>query len=263
LNLKTYKNQVVWLIGASTGIGAALAHRLKADGAILALSARTAETLQKLADEIGAEKVLPFDVADGEALSRAKDQLLAEFGRIDRVVFLPALYGPMSLDQIDMQHVRSLVEVNLVSAYSLVQQVYPAMLEQGSGQLSFCASISGFSGLPQSQPYASTKAALISLTESLRAEAEGSGVDIKLINPGFVRTPLTDKNKFKMPFIVEPEVAAERIARGLMSAGFEILFPRRFAYALRWFSRLPYWLKFRLMRRGLKKVESQRVERAN
>lgn len=258
MNLKTYKNQLVWVIGASTGIGAALARRLKSEGAVLALSARSAETLRKLAEEIGASKVLPLDVADAEALRAAKNQLIAEFGHIDRVVFLPALYGPMTLDQVEMQHVRSLVEVNLISAYSLIQEVYPAMLEQGFGQISFCASISGFSGLPQSQPYASTKAALISLAESLRAEAEGSGVDIKVINPGFVRTPLTDKNKFKMPFIVEPEVAAERIVRGLKNSGFEILFPRRFAYALRWFSRLPYWLKFRLMRRGLKKVEAQR-----
>ena len=250
---KAYAGEVVWIIGASSGIGAALATQLSSLGARVAISARRAEALARVAESSQAEWVLPLDVTDLASIAEAREQLVLKAGRIDRVVFLSGSYSPMNLDNLDLEQVRSIVDINLMGAYNLVHEIYPYLLTQAAGQLSLCASISGYGGLPHSQPYASTKAAMINLTESLRVEASGTGVDIKLINPGFVRTPLTDKNDFDMPFIMEPKEAAERIAGGLKKRGFEIVFPRRFAFILRILSRLPYWLRFRLMSKGLRK----------
>lgn len=253
MSQKNYLGEVVWIIGASSGIGAALAVHLSSLGARVAISARRADVLASVAETAKAEWVLPLDVTEVSSIRRAKEQLVESAGQIDRVVFLSGSYNPMNLDDLDLEQVRNTVDINLVGAFNLIREVYPYLVEQAFGQLSLCASISGYGGLPHSQPYASTKAAMINLTESLRVEASGTGVDIKLINPGFVRTPLTDKNDFDMPFIMEPEAAAERIAKGLKKQGFEIVFPRRFAFMLKLLSRLPYWLRFRLMSKGLRK----------
>lgn len=253
MNRRDYSDQIVWIIGASSGIGAALATLLASQGARVAISARRADALEQVAQISSAEWVLPLDVTQVASIQNARETLASSAGRIDRVVFLSGSYDPMNLDDLDLEQVRRIIDINLLGAFNLVREVYPYLISQGAGQLSFCASISGYSGLPHSQPYASSKAAVINMTESLRAEASGTGVDIKLINPGFVRTPLTDKNDFDMPFIMEPQEAAERIARGLQKQGFEIAFPRRSAYALKLLSRLPYWLRFRLLQKSRKK----------
>lgn len=251
---QAYDGEVVWIIGASSGIGAALAAHLSSLGARVAVSARRAEALAQVAETSQAEWILPLDVTEVKTLRDARERLVLTAGRIDRVIFLSGSYSPMNLDKLDLEQVRNIVDINLLGAYNLIHEIYPYLLAQAAGQLSLCASISGYGGLPHSQPYASTKAAMINMAESLRTEASGTGVDIKLINPGFVRTPLTDKNEFEMPFIMEPEAAAERIALGLRRSAFEIVFPRRFAFMLRLLSRLPYWLRFRLMKKGLDKL---------
>lgn len=255
MNLKSYNNQVVWIIGASSGIGAALAEVFVSLGARVAISARRADALKKVADDSGAQWVLPLDVTEITSIRSASEELQRQAGQIDRIICLSGIYAPMQLDQLDLDELRGIVEVNLLGTFNLVSALYPFLIEQGQGQLAFCASISGYTGLPYSQPYASTKAAMINLTESLQIEAVGTGVDIKIISPGFVRTPLTDKNQFKMPFIVEPEVAANRIAKGLKRSGFEIVFPRRFALLLKLIGVLPYWMRLKLLQQGKKKLE--------
>jgi short-subunit dehydrogenase len=136
----------------------------------------------------------------------------------------------------------------LNGAFNAVHAVLPILKSQAHGQFVLCGSVAGYCGLPNGQPYSATKAGVINLAESLRAE-EGH-LDIKVINPGFVRTPLTDKNNFKMPMMIEPEEAAKIIVKGLQSKKFEIHFPKRFTFLMKILSVLPDFLYFKII--GLK-----------
>lgn len=243
-----YDDEIVWIIGASSGIGRALAVELNHRGARVIVSSRRRELLESLASEYSLEMALPVDVCEPAALRTALDNIIRHTGGIDRILFMSASYQPMTLDDLSLNELRTMVDVNLVGAFNLIQACFPLLVSRGKCQLAFCASVAGYRGLPRSQPYASTKAALINLAESLRAEATGTGVDVRLICPGFVRTPLTDLNDFDMPAIMEPSEAARRIADGLKSAHFEIHFPKRLSLALKFAKLLPYGLWFALIK---------------
>lgn len=245
-----YKDQIVWIIGASSGIGCALARELSARGAILALSARRKDELEKLNSELGDHhKVFVLDTTDAAITIRAAQAIRAAFGRIDRVIFLAAAYAPMKMDALDIVATKGIVDINLTGAFNLVHAVLPILKTQPvKGQLALCGSVAGYIGLPLGQPYSATKAAIINLAESLHAECNDN-VDIKLISPGFVRTPLTDKNDFTMPAIIEPEKAAKEIAEGLLLQRFEIHFPKKFTRVLKLLQLLPYALSQRLTRK--------------
>lgn len=245
----SYRDQVVWIIGASSGIGSALAQKLSSRGATLALSARRKEELEKLRSDLGTQhKVFVLDTTDAEATLRTAQAIRTAFGRIDRIIFLAAAYVPMRIDALDLSVAKDIVDINLIGAFNLVHAVLPILKDQQSkGQIALCGSVAGYMGLPGGQPYSATKAAIINLAESLHAECKGA-IDIKLISPGFVRTPLTDKNNFQMPMIIEPEQAANEIADGLLSGRFEIHFPRKFTLCLKLLRLLPYALSLRLTR---------------
>lgn len=245
-----YQDQIVWIIGASSGIGYALARELSARGAILALSARRQDELEKLNDELGEQhKVFVLDTSDAATTQRTAQAIRAAFGRIDRIIFLAAAYAPMKTDALDIVATKGIVDINLTGAFNLVHAVLPILKTQKPrGQLALCGSVAGYIGLPNGQPYSATKAAIINLAESLHAECKDS-IDIKLINPGFVRTALTDKNNFTMPAMIEPEQAAREIADGLLSRRFEIHFPKRFTLFLKLLCLLPYGLSQRLTRK--------------
>lgn len=244
-----YKDEVIWIIGASSGIGAALSKELATRGALLALSARRKEALEILTSSLGTEhKIFPLDVRDADLVIRTAQAIHASFGRIDRIVFLAAAYAPMKLTELDLALTRQIIEVNLLGAFHLVQAVLPILKEQQKGQIALCGSVAGYTGLPGGQPYSATKAAIINLAESLRAELPNT-IDVKLISPGFVRTELTDKNNFKMPMIISAERAAEVIADGLHTNVFEIHFPKRFTLFLKMLRLLPYGLAFRITRK--------------
>lgn len=245
----SYKDQIVWIIGASSGIGAALAHELAARGAILVLSSRRKDELESLKTGLGAQhKVFALDVTDAETTLRTAQAIRAVFGRIDRIVFLAAAYAPMKIDAFDIAVAKEIVDVNLTGAFNIVHATLPILKAQKSkGQLALCGSVAGYIGLPGGQPYSATKAAIINLAESLHAECK-KAIDVKLISPGFVRTPLTDKNDFNMPMIIKPEQAAKEIADGLLSKRFEIHFPKRFTTFLKILRFLPYALSLRLTR---------------
>lgn len=249
MNDQDFSHQTVWVIGASSGIGLALARELSMRGARLALSSRREDELEKLRLELGEQhKTLAFDVTDANAAFGAAQSIQAAFGKIDRVVHLAAAYAPMKMDALDIVGVRGIVNANLIGAFNLVHGVLPILKSQKTkGQLALCASVAGYFGLPNGQPYSATKAAVINLAESLQAECKDE-IDIKLICPGFVRTPLTDKNDFRMPMIIEPGQAAKEIADGLLSDRFEIHFPKRFTLLLKVLRLLPYALSLRLTR---------------
>lgn len=232
------KGELIWIIGASDGIGAALAKAWAAKGARLVLSARSEDKLKELAQSLGGDHdVVPLDVADRASLEAAA-QRLRELGPLDRAVHLAAIYDPGKVSALDPDKAASIVNVNLTGSFH-VAQVAPKVLKPG-GQLAICGSTAGYVGLPQGQIYSATKAAVTNLTESLRAELAGK-TDVRLISPGFVETRLTDKNDFSMPFIITPEAAAEAIIKGLNTRAFEVHFPKRMTYLMKLATALPYW----------------------
>ena len=243
--MNNYTDKNIWIIGASSGIGRALAVELSRRGATLALSARSEGKLQSLNEELGGGHiVLPFDVSNTYSYEQAAQELERKFTRIDSTLFLAALYSPNSLEAMDIDEAKAMVDVNLNGALNTIHCVLPILKKQKGGQLALCGSVAGYRGLPNGQPYSATKAAVINLAESLKAEH--SEFDIKVINPGFVRTPLTDKNDFKMPMMIEPEQAAEIIAKELLTSRFEIHFPKGFTFFLKFIALLPSRLYFKI-----------------
>lgn len=239
--INDYQNKVIWIIGASSGIGEALAHEMASRGAVLALSARRKDKLEKLKGSLGESqhKILAVDVSDAELVTRTAGAIRAAFGRIDSIIFLAAGYKPMKLESLDLAVTRQIIDVNLMGAFNVINAALPILKDQPEGQIALCGSVAGYIGLPGGQPYSATKAGIINLAESLRAEFPKK-IDIRLISPGFVRTELTDKNDFKMPMIISPEEAAKTIADGLTGRRFEIHFPKCFTLWLKLLRMLPY-----------------------
>jgi short-subunit dehydrogenase len=238
----------IWIIGASDGIGRALALQLGAEGAELILSARREAALRDLAVLCGGARVLPLDLAEPGALARARDLLAG--GPLDMILSTAALYEPGLVEDIDPDVRDKLIAVNLTSVFHLAQAA-PALLRPG-GQLVLFGSVAGYLGLPAGQPYSATKAAVANLAESLRVEL-APRVDVRLVSPGFVRTRLTAKNSFTMPAIISPEEAARQVLAGLRGTAFEIHFPRRFTFAMKLLRLLPYRLSLALTAKLLRR----------
>ncbi len=234
----------IWIIGASHGIGRELARVFAAEGAQLILSARDRDALQRVADEIGGARIEPLDVSDRPGLEAAVGRI-AQGGPVDRIIHLAALYDPGRIADLDPVRAAQIVTVNLTGSFH-VAQLGVQLLTPG-GQLALCGSVAGYMGLPQGQIYSATKAGVINLAESLRAER--GDLDIRLISPGFVETRLTRKNNFAMPAIMAPDQAARAIRAGLEGRRFEIHFPRRLTLPLKLLRALPYGLSLRLTRR--------------
>jgi short-subunit dehydrogenase len=245
--LTDWRNRRVWIVGASSGIGAALARQLAEAGARLALSARRESALRELALEGG--RVLPLDVSDAEAVASAHRTITAEWGGIDLVIYCAGVYTPMRSWELDLEKVYRGMSINLGGLYHLLQPVIPDLLRQGAGDLCLVGSVAGYTGLPKALAYGPFKAAMINLAQILYADLAPRGVGVYLVNPGFVATRLTEQNDFTMPALIEPETAAREILAGLGRGAFEIHFPKRFTWWLRRVSRLPDWLRLPLVKR--------------
>lgn len=247
---KTYHNKIIWIIGASSGIGEALSKELASKGAIICLSARRSQELDRLKHCLPGKKheIFPLDVCDGEAIMKIAHNIHTHFSRIDSVIFLAAAYKPMRLESLDISEVRQIIETNILSAFYLLHAVIPLLKGQAYGQIALCGSVAGYIGLPGGQPYSATKAAIINLAESLRAELPNT-IDVKIINPGFVQTGLTAKNNFQMPMMITPEKAATYIADGLLRKNFEIHFPKKFTFLVKLIQILPYGLSTKILAR--------------
>jgi len=244
---------VVWITGASSGIGRALALRLAGEGSTVFASARSADGLRELEAEAaglpGRIRPLPVDVTDREAVIAAVEAM-GEAGPIDLAVLNAGTYLPVEAARFDAARFEAQVAVNLVGTANCLQALLPGMVARRAGRMALVASVAGYRGLPTGAAYGATKAALINLAESLRLELHGTGVTVQLVNPGFVRTPLTDRNDFRMPFLMPVDKAAARMARGFRTDRFEITFPKRFTWQLKLLRLLPYALYFPLARRA-------------
>lgn len=247
---ESFAEKHIWIIGASTGIGKALAIELSAQGATLILSARSEDKLNALNTKLGERHlVYPLDASDIDKLSKTAIDLTHKIPKLDSVIFLAAIYSPHDKQPKDITFTHQMITVNLGGAFNVVNATLPIFQKQGKGQIILCGSVAGYRGLPFGQPYCATKAAIINYAESLKIELEPQNIDVKLISPGFVRTPLTDKNDFSMPMIIEPEEAAKAITKGMKAKAFEIHFPRKFTWIMKLLKILPTPLYFSIARK--------------
>jgi len=242
---------LAWITGGGSGIGRALALALSRSGWLVAISGRDRGKLADCcaADPAGRLIAMPLDVTDPDAVHRVVDVLELDHGPLQLVVLNAGDYQPMALDAFDSGLFRRLMEVNYLGVVHALDAVLPHMRQHGNSQILINASLSGYRGLPLAAPYGASKAALISLAESLRNECLAAGIKLRLINPGFVRSTLTDRNDFKMPFLTTPEAVAGHIVKSLANNGFEIAYPRRMAWLMKLLRLLPYRLYFPVVAR--------------
>ena len=243
--LADWQGQRVWVVGASTGIGEAVSRLLIERGARVAVTSRSAERLRTL----NAAHVAPADVTDRAQLQAAFDSTRSALGDVDMVLVNAGTHQPVRAWELDGAAAERLIRVNLIGAMNTVALVAPYFSTRGSGRLAITASVAGFGGLPTGLVYGPTKAALINFTETLYLDLAPKGVAVHLINPGFVKTPLTDKNEFKMPALIEADEAAREILHGIARGAFEIHFPKRFSCVLKAINLLPYRAYFALVHR--------------
>ena len=245
--MRDWAGKTYWIVGASEGLGRAVAEGLSRFGARLILSARSAERLEDLAEAVPSRaRVLPLDVTDQASVEAA----VAEAGPVDGLVYLAGLYWPMDSREWNAEQAITMTEVNYIGAQRVVGAVLPQMLERKAGHIVLTGSLSGFRGLPGAQGYIPSKAAVMAMAECLRADLRGTGVDVQLINPGFVKTRLTDKNDFKMPMIMEPEAAAREFVDHMNSDAFARSFPTAMGLIFRGSQFLPSWAYYPLVGGG-------------
>lgn len=249
-----WSGRVAWLVGASTGIGRALAHELHRRGAHVAVSARGPDALAAFTDAHPGALALPLDVGDRHEVQAAADNLWVRHGRIDFVLFCAGIYQPLRATAFDLDLMLRHHQVNVAGALHVAAAVLPRLQAQAkAGQpahLGLVASVAGYRALPQALAYGPTKAALIHLAQSLHLDLAPHGVGVSVVNPGFVRTPLTAANDFRMPALIEPEAAARAMLRGWARGAFEIHFPRRFTLLLKAMRLLPTGAYETLVRRA-------------
>lgn len=232
-----------WLVGASEGLGAALAHKMSAAGVHLVLSARSEDKLRELAASLpGKADVVTVDVSDAESVKAAAEAV----GDIDGVVQIAGVYWPFGAKNWDADQATAMADINFTGAMRLMGAVVPKFVQRDAGHIVLTGSLSGFRGLPGAAAYTSSKAAVMTLAESLYADLRKTNVRVQLVNPGFVKTRLTDKNDFNMPFIMEPEDAAREFFEHMNTDAFKRSFPTLFSWVFRGSQFLPDWLYYRL-----------------
>ncbi|SEI61790.1 Short-chain dehydrogenase [Pseudooceanicola nitratireducens] len=238
-----WRGKTYWLIGASDGLGAALARRMSQAGVRLILSARSKDALEDLARALpGPARVLPLDVTKPDAVRRAAK----DAGEIDGMVYLAGAYWPFGADDWNDDQAQTMADVNFGGAMRLVGAVLPVFKARGQGHIVLTGSLTAYGGLPGAAPYVATKAGIMALAESLRCDLRGSDIKVQLLNPGYIRTRLTEKNDFAMPGIMEPDDAADICFDHMATSRFSRAFPTWFSLVFRGARLLPNWAYFRL-----------------
>ena len=248
--LPAWPDARVWVIGASTGIGAATARLLLDAGTRVALSARSADKLHDVASGHATAVVEPLDFTHSDEVAAAWERIRAKWNGVDLVLIVAGTHKEMRAWELNEADARALFEVNLHAVVNTTAAVVPGLLAQGHGAIGIVASVAGYRGLPKALVYGASKAAVINFTETLYLDLHPKGLGVYLIMPGFVKTPLTDGNDFTMPHLISAEEAAREIDAGLRVGDFEIHFPRAFTRQLKFLRLLPYRWYFWLVRRA-------------
>lgn len=231
-------SRIAWITGASSGIGRATALRLAGDGWQVALTARSEDKLKEIAETNDKLHVFAGDVTKPKKMTEIVEQIEKDLGPLHLVILNAGTYFPDSAEDLKAAAFKKIYEVNVFGAVNALEPALAKMKERGQGHIAIMASVAGYRGLPRSLAYGSSKAALNNFTEALAGELRGTGIKVQVINPGFVKTPLTDKNDFPMPMRIEVDEAAEKLVNGLNSSRFEINFPWLFCFLLKFFGRI-------------------------
>ena len=242
-----HDQKLAWITGGGTGIGKALALALEHDGWQVVISGRTEQKLQSVEEQGHSISYRVLDVTDQALHQQVYDDICQELGIPELVVLNAGDYTPMPLEEFDIDLVYKLNRVNYLGVMNGLACILPVMQSQQSGQILLMSSVAGYRGLPDAAPYGATKAALINFAEALHTPLKQQGVLLRIVNPGFVTTPLTAQNDFSMPAEITAEEAADRIISALDGDSFEITFPKRFTYILKLLKCLPYRLYFVLI----------------
>ena len=248
--------KIIWITGASSGIGKALAIKFAENNWIVAASARRENLLDELKHINENIHSFPLDVTEIDKCRLTAKKIIERFGNIDICVFGTGMHDPKSEKKFNLEKIREIMEVNYFGTMNSINSVYEYFSEKQNGQISIISSVAGYRGLPAAGAYCASKAALTSFAESLYFDMQMKNVHVSLISPGFIKTPMTDQNDFPMPMIKSPEFAANEIFKGLtIKKGFEIHFPKAFTYFLKFLQILPSGLYFKLVSKGMKKID--------
>tara|TARA_B100000686_G_scaffold292974_1_gene322052 strand:- start:1118 stop:1870 length:753 start_codon:yes stop_codon:yes gene_type:complete len=245
----------IWITGASSGIGKALAIRFANEGWKVAASARRENLLKELSDKYPNIQSFPLDVTDSDKCKSVFKDILEKFESIEICVFGTGIHDPKSEKKFNLEKIKKIMEVNFFGIMNSINSIYDYYTEKKNGQISIISSVAGYRGLPAAGAYCASKSALTSFAESLHFEMKRKNIRVSLISPGFIKTPMTDQNDFSMPMIKSAEFAAEQIFIGLTKKnGFEIHFPKAFTYIMKFLRILPSSIYFRFLEKGMKKI---------
>ena len=243
----------IWITGASSGIGKALTIKFAKEGWQVAASARRENLLKELNNINQNIFSFPLDITDSSNTKKVFDTILNEFKSIDICVFCTGIHDPKSEKKLNLEKIRKIMEVNFFGIINSINAVYDYFREKKSGHISMISSVAGYRGLPAAGAYCASKSALSSFAESLYFDMKRFNVRVSLINPGFIKTPMTDQNDFKMPMIKSPEFAANQIYIGLTKKkSFEIHFPKSFTYMMKFIKILPNWIYLKFISWSMK-----------
>ena len=243
----------IWITGASSGIGKALAEKFASEGWKVAASARRKEILDEMSSH---ENIFsyPLDVTNQDQIKISFEKIIEDFKGLDLCVFSSGTYDPKLEQEINVKQNKFVMETNFFGVLYCINAVENYFKNKKDGHISIVSSVAAYRGLPNSSGYGPSKAALTNLTESLYFDFKKHNVRISLVSPGFIKTPLTDKNEFPMPFIKSPKFAAEKMFYGLTkSKAFEIHFPKALTILLKIFRVLPYKIYLFLIDKGVKR----------
>ena len=250
------EKKIIWITGASSGIGKALAIKFAEKGWTVAASARRENLLEDLNKFNPNIYSFPLDVTEIENCKLIANKIIEKFGGIDICVFGTGMHDPKSEKRFNLNKIREIMEVNYFGTMNSINSIYEYFSEKKNGQISIISSVAAYRGLPAAGAYCASKAALTSYAESLNFDMQMKNVKVLLISPGFIKTPMTDQNDFPMPMIKSPEFAANEIFKGLTEKkSFEIHFPKAFTYFLKFLQILPSSIYFKLVSKGMKKID--------
>ena len=233
--------KTIWITGGSTGIGKALAVKFANEGWNVAISARRENLLNEIADNHENISQFPLDVTDKSKCKEVFEKIKNKFENIDICFFSTGTWNPKKERDIDVEQIEEVFKINFFGTLNAIKAVEEYFKNKKTGHISIVSSIAGYRGLPNSSGYGPSKAALTNFCESIYFDFKKFGVRVSVISPGFIKTPLTDKNEFPMPFLRSVDFAAEKIFNGLnKSNSFEIHFPKQLTLILKFLRILPY-----------------------